>query len=126
MGDLLGGQPEDGSCYTEGKADYGKIESKPFYSKGIMRLIDAFEKGFRVSLMCSEGRPQDCHRSKLVGETLFKKSGVPVIHIDETGALKSQQAIINLLNEGQLSMFLENTFTSRKTYDKPSTEFERP
>jgi uncharacterized protein (DUF488 family) len=120
MGDLLGGQPSDSSCYTEGKADYGKIESKPFYAKGIARLIDAYEKGYYVALMCSEGKPQDCHRSKLIGETLSKKSNIPLFHIDENGALKSQQAVISLLNEGQLSMFMENTFTSRKTYDAAS------
>ena len=32
--------------------------------------------------MCSEGKPEMCHRSKLIGATL-DELGIPVLHIDE-------------------------------------------
>ncbi len=120
MGDQLGGQPADGSCYTEGKADYFKIEEKSFYWNGIQRIVTAFEKNCRVVLMCSEGKPQDCHRSKLISETLTKKRNVNVLHIDEAGAVKTHHAVLSILIEGQLSFF-DNAFTSRKTYNVPTT-----
>ncbi len=55
MGDLLGGQPEDKTCYMNGKVDYQLYRERPFYQHGISRLRKAWEKQLRVALMCSEG-----------------------------------------------------------------------
>ncbi|MCW5921449.1 MAG: DUF488 domain-containing protein [Saprospiraceae bacterium] len=117
MGDLLGGQPDDDSCYTEGKVDYKKIQEKDFYQQGIKRLKTAFDKNCRVVLMCSEMKPQDCHRSKLIGETLTNDLGIPMFHIDEDGEIKSQEKVVSLLTNGQYEIF-NNFFTSRKSYKK--------
>lgn len=120
MGDLLGGQPRDESCYTDGKVDYEKCKTKPFYQKGIDRLRTAWTKHLRIAIMCSEGKPQDCHRSKLIGETLSALN-IDVRHIDETGLLKSQEQVIETLLGNQLSFF-ERSFTSRKRYRKEPRE----
>jgi uncharacterized protein (DUF488 family) len=66
--------------------------------------------------MCSEGKPSHCHRSKLIGASLVALT-IPVAHIDESGALKSQEEVIADLTGGQLSLFGDPTFTSRKRYD---------
>jgi uncharacterized protein (DUF488 family) len=117
MGDLLGGQPDDPDCYIDGKVSYERVREKAFYRQGIGRVQKAFEQGLPVVLMCSEGKPETCHRSKLIGETLTEL-GVPLRHIDENDALKTQEEVINRLTGGQLSLFGQHAFTSRKRYQK--------
>ena len=115
MGDTLGGQPKDPACHTDGKVDYDKVRAQPFFQTGIDRLRKAFEQQHQVALMCSEGRPEQCHRSKLIGEALASV-GIPVRHIDEDGVILTQVQVIDRLTKGQMSLFGETSFTSRKRY----------
>ena len=104
MGDTLGGRPGDETCYRNDKPDYDIIRTKPFFLQGIARLHTVWEKQLRVALLCSEAKPQDCHRSKLIGNTLLEQQ-IPVLHIDENGSCKEQQAINMLLTGGQQLLF---------------------
>jgi uncharacterized protein (DUF488 family) len=115
MGDTLGGQPRDPDCHTDGKVDYDGVRAQPFFQAGVERLQRAFEKRHRVVLMCSEGRPEDCHRSKLIGEALTA-TGIPVCHIDEDGQVRTQRQVIDRLTKGQMDLFGAPSFTSRKRY----------
>lgn len=115
MGDSLGGRPDDETCYVNGKVDYEKVKSTAFYQRGIERLHTAFTQQQSVVLMCSEGKPEECHRCKLIGTTLTTQN-IPVIHIDENGEQMTQEQIVDRLTGGQLSMFGEETFHSRKKY----------
>lgn len=121
LGDTLGGQPEDPACYHNGKVEYKKVEQQPFYRQGIGRLQQAWQQQLRVAIMCSEGKPEQCHRSKLIGKTLAAE-GIPVMHIDENDQLMSQTDIISRL-KGQSSLFGEDffQFTSRKRHLKEET-----
>jgi hypothetical protein len=114
MGDLLGGQPKDTDCYVHGKVDYDKLQTKPFFHAGIQRLKTAYAQQIRAALMCSEGRPEQCHRSKLIGEALLALD-VPLCHIDEQGQLLTQPEVIKRLTGGQMDLFGQ-TFTSRNRY----------
>lgn len=116
MGDTLGGRPNDPDCYTDDKVDYDKVRQKEFYQQGIRRVQQAFTQQLRVVLLCSEGKPEICHRSKLIGETLTEL-GIPVLHIDENDRLLDQAAVIARLTAGQLSLFGSHGFTSRKRYE---------
>jgi len=104
MGDTLGGRPGDETCYVAGKVDYALVREKAFYHQGIARLQTAWQKQLPVTLLCSEARPQECHRGKLVGNTLMEQQ-IAVAHIDETGKIKTQQAINQDLTDGQLPLF---------------------
>lgn len=115
MGQELGGRPSDPDCYVDGKVDYDRVREKPFYQAGIERVRTAWEKRLPVVLMCSELRPQECHRAKLIGETLVQHH-IPVQHIDENGQLQPHSAILEELTGGQLSLFGTQMFTSRKRY----------
>jgi len=115
MGDQLGGQPDDRECYVDDRVVYDLVKEKPFYREGIERLRVASQRGLRVALMCSEGNPEQCHRSKLIGASLADL-GVPVLHVDADGALRTQEEVISELTDGQLSLFGEHDFTSRKRY----------
>jgi uncharacterized protein (DUF488 family) len=115
MGDTLGGQPRDLACHSDGKVDYEKVRAQPFFQAGMERLKKAFEQRRRAALMCSEGRPEDCHRSKLIGEALLA-AGIPVRHIDEDGHVLTQKQVIDRLTKGQMDLFGAPSFTSRRRY----------
>ena len=115
MGDTLGGQPRDPDCFTDGKVDYDKVRQKPFFQAGLERLRKAHEQRMCAALLCSEGKPEQCHRSKLIGEALVA-AGIPFRHIDEAGQLLTQTQVMDRLTGGQLDFFGGPTLTSRKRY----------
>jgi uncharacterized protein (DUF488 family) len=115
QGDSLGGRPDDVECYVDGKVDYGRLAEKESYQKGLDRVVKAVNQGMRVALMCSEGRPEDCHRSKLIGVSLAAR-GIEVIHLDEADTPQSQDAVLARITGGQLDLFGQPSFTSRKRY----------
>lgn len=124
MGDQLGGRPEDPACYTDGKVDYAKVAATAAYQQGIERLRTAFAQQQRLTLLCSEGKPEQCHRSKLIGATLTKLT-IPLVHLDEMDEPQSQDAVIARLTDGQLSLFGDHGFQSRKRYPaNPKREHE--
>lgn len=115
LGDALGGRPADPDCYVDDKVDYERVKQKDFYRAGIERLQTAWRRGLRFVVMCSEGKPEQCHRSKLIGESLDALA-IPVAHIDENDRVCSQEEVIERLTAGQLSLFGDYEFTSRKRY----------
>ena len=116
MGDTLGGHPDNKECYdSNGKVDYDRVKKTENYQVGINRLQKAVAQKQCVALMCSEGKPENCHRSKLIGETLEKRN-VPITHIDENNEPQSQMHIIDRLTGGQMPLFGEDEFQSRKRY----------
>ena len=117
MGDTLGGHPDDEACYVNGKVVYEKVAATAAYQRGVERLRNAFAQQRRVVLMCSEGKPEHCHRSKLIGATLTGEE-IRVQHIDENDELQTQETIIERLTGGQLPLFGEETFHSRKRYSE--------
>ncbi len=117
MGDTLGGQPDDPACYTDGKVDYDKCRQMDFFQRGIGRLQTAWQQQQRVALMCSEGKPEQCHRSKLIAADLVEKA-IEVAHIDENDRLIDQTDVMLRLTKGQPSLFGDEfqQLTSRKRY----------
>lgn len=119
MGDTIGGRPKDTSCYdNEGKVDYEALKTKEFFLQGIDRLKTAYNKDINVVIMCSESKPCECHRTKLIGRVLNTEN-VILKHIDEHGKIKDQTTVINELNKGLSEIDLFGNpinVTSRKAY----------
>jgi uncharacterized protein (DUF488 family) len=119
VGDTLGGLPEDRSCYdSDGKVVYDLIKEKDFFKQGLKRLTTANEKRIKLAIMCSESKPEECHRSKLIGQELFKKD-ISLKHIISKMRIKSQETVMNELTRGKgtVDLFGNVTdFISRKTY----------
>ena len=116
MGDTLGGHPDDEDSYDEnGQVDYEKVKGTEIYQRGIARIQNAFNQQQCVTLMCSEGKPEQCHRSKLIGASLDEQD-IPVTHIDENDEEQTQEKVIDRLTGGQMRLFGEDTFHSRKQY----------
>ncbi len=114
MGDTLGGRPQDPSCYENGHVIYDLVQQKPFFGAGIDRLLDASAKGFQVCLLCSESRPEECHRSKMIGVALAAR-GSDVIHLGPQGERLAQADVIARLEKAQAALF-DGSFRSRKAY----------
>lgn len=115
MGDTLGGWPADPTCYTDGRVDYHKVRATPRYQQGIKRIRTAFAQQQRIVLLCSEEKPEMCHRSKLIGATLTTL-GIPMVHIDEADAPRIQDEVLWRMSDGQLSLFDDLGLTSRRRY----------
>jgi uncharacterized protein (DUF488 family) len=119
VGDTLGGLPEDRSCYDyDGKVVYDLIKEKNFFKEGLERLTTADEKQIKLAIMCSESKPEECHRSKLIGQELLKKK-ISLKHIVSDKLVKSQEIVMAELTKGKGTVDLfgnETDFTSRKSY----------
>ncbi len=115
-GEYLGGRPKDPTCYKngqlpEGKADYLKlvdypaVATRPWYHKGIARLLDIAAKK-NTALLCSEEDPHQCHRHHLITQTLLEK-GIAVQHIRGDGALEQALTLSEELESQshQMSLF---------------------
>lgn len=122
LGDTLGGRPDDSSCYVDGKVDYERVRQTRAFQEGIQRIHDAWDKQLPVALMCSELKPEECHRSKLVGRTLAEQH-IIVAHIDEEGNMKTQDEIVQIITGNQPSLFPDiphkKVSSSRKKYAAP-------
>lgn len=123
VGDTLGGRPDDPACYVDGRVDYDRVREQPFFQRGIERVRAAHAQQLRVVLMCSEGKPEQCHRSKLIGETLVALD-IPVVHIDEADRLITHDEAILRLTDGQLNLFGQESFASRKRYASAEEEHD--
>ncbi len=119
VGDSLGGLPDDRSCYdNEGKVVYDWIIEKDFFKAGMTRLTVANEKRVNLAIMCSESKPEECHRSKLIGQELLKNK-ISLKHIISDHRIKSQPEVMLELNKGLHTVDLfgnELNLTSRKSY----------
>lgn len=96
-GEYLGGRPKDPALYKNGElpppkadylklVDYPEVAKRPFFLKGIARLLEIAE-GQTTAIMCSEENPHECHRHHLITQTLLGR-GVDVRHIRRGGVLE--------------------------------------
>lgn len=92
LGDSLGGRPKDPACYVDGVLDNARVAAADFFQAGLARVITGWQQGHVLALMCAEGKPQECHRSRMLAPPLLER-GVDVLHIDELGKLKTQAEV---------------------------------
>lgn len=65
LGEEFGARRSEVECYRNGKVSYGLVPETQSFKKGINRLLTGIEK-MRVSLMCAEKDPINCHRFVLI------------------------------------------------------------
>ena len=108
MGDQLGGRPEDPTCYTEnGNVDYGECRIRPWFREGIQRIKTGCQRGYQLVLICSEGNPESCHRTALVGRELDRE-GLEVVHLMPDGTSRLQSEVMLARDEGNLRLPLSD------------------
>ena len=92
LGKELGGRPKEREFYdSEGYVLYLKIAESPLFKEGIDRLIAGLKK-YRVTIMCSEENPVNCHRRLLVCRVLFEKD-IKIFHIRGDGRIQSENEV---------------------------------
>ena len=109
MGDTLGGNPDDESVRVGDKSGqrhyvvYEKVKELPSFQAGVNRLFNAWRDNVGLALLCSEAKPEACHRVRLIGVAL-DNTPVQIMHIDENDELRTQEEIMLRLDKGQASL----------------------
>ncbi len=99
MGDTLGARYEDKALlFDDGKVNFKKVQETKNFQDGIARLERGIEKGYNISLMCSEKEAFDCHRFGLISEFLSKIS-INVNHIYPDKILQHKELEQKLLKK---------------------------
>lgn len=87
MGDMLGARYIDEALlFPDGKVDFEKVRDADSFKTGVQRVINGIAKGYKISLMCSEKEPFDCHRFVLVSKAL-QDMNVEINHITPDGII---------------------------------------
>jgi uncharacterized protein (DUF488 family) len=90
LGEELGARSQDPACYDpDGRVSYTRLAKTPLFRKGIERLKTGIVV-HRISLMCAEREPLECHRTILVSRELVR-DGVTVTHILGDGSLETHE-----------------------------------
>lgn len=85
MGKALGGRPSRELRTRAGAPDYERMVAEPATADALDRLAQA-AAARKIGLLCSESRPEQCHRSRML-EPELEKRGVAVVHILPDGDL---------------------------------------
>lgn len=80
----------------EGRVDFVKVQKSWNFKRGVERLWQGIEKGFTITLMCSESDPLDCHRFSMISIAL-EKDGFEVLHILKDKTLRTNANLENQL-----------------------------
>lgn len=100
FGEEFGARRTD--CLNDkGQVDFELVAKSPLFIQGTKRLIRGQEKGFHISLMCSEANPLECHRFSLISR-FFHEMGQNVLHIQKDGELASHASLEKLMIEEYL------------------------
>ncbi|WP_420625657.1 DUF488 family protein [Candidatus Poriferisodalis sp.] len=94
LGRELGGRPPEPDMYDDaGHVLYGEVARTERFSAGLGRLLDGAVSR-RVTMMCSEEDPTQCHRRLLITRALLETETPPtVMHIRGDGELISEDEL---------------------------------
>jgi len=120
LGEELGARSQDPACYdSEGRVSYAKLARTELFRKGIERLKAGMET-HRISLMCAEREPLECHRTILVTRELVRE-GIAVTHILGDGSLEPHehalQRLAATLHLGGSDLFSDSADLIEQAYD---------
>jgi uncharacterized protein (DUF488 family) len=120
LGQELGARSQDPACYdSEGRVSYAKLARTELFRKGIARLRTGLAD-HRISLLCAEREPLECHRTILVARELVRE-GVEVTHILGDGSLESHehalQRLAASLKLGAADLFSDSADLVEHAYD---------
>lgn len=104
MGLELGGRPLREDQYdSAGHALYGQMAAETGFQRAVDRLLVGAHD-HRLALLCSCGRPTECHRRLLVGRVLCQR-GAELRHILPDGSVEIEQSVALPDLEPQASLF---------------------
>ncbi len=105
MGNRLGGRPSSEDVLTDGEVDYAKLRNALWFLEGVERLLEAASDPARVlCLMCGCGKPEECHRGRMLCDVLENR-GCSSVHILPDGSTITQTEVQRRLGADQLALF---------------------
>ncbi len=114
MGSQLGGRPDREEHYDQdGHALYRAMSQRDAFIDAIQALIRGAQR-HRLALMCSEARPEHCHRRLLVGKVLAEHS-LQLRHILPDGAILAEDTVTLPSQGAQCSLLAEEVDPWRST-----------
>lgn len=120
LGDELGARSNDPSCYIDGKVQFDRLAQTKSFGEGLERIATGIEN-FKISLMCAEKDPIECHRTILVSRQL-KEAGYSVIHILSDGITETHEALeerlVSMFKMNNGDLFLSPEEILKKAYQK--------
>ncbi|HTW37906.1 MAG TPA: DUF488 domain-containing protein [Steroidobacteraceae bacterium] len=110
LGEELGARSADPECYRDEKVQYDRLARSAPFRRGLEALGEALGRQ-RLSLMCAEREPLECHRAILIAPQMSGR-GIPVGHILADGSLEThEQTIERLIRQLELA---EDLFKTRQ------------
>lgn len=107
LGRELGARSEDRTCYENGRVQYARLARTDLFRKGIERIVRG-ANNYRITLMCAEKEPLECHRTLLVARALVEQ-GLQVAHILPDGRPESHrdsmERLLNVVGLPQEDLF---------------------
>jgi uncharacterized protein (DUF488 family) len=91
MGEALGGRPPERLRTATGAPDYERMAAEAATVDALDRLAD-MASGSRIALLCSESRPEGCHRTRML-EPQLEIRGTAVEHILPDGSLVARPTL---------------------------------
>jgi uncharacterized protein (DUF488 family) len=91
MGQALGGRPHEALRTSTGAPNYERMVREPQTAAALDRVVGAAMRR-RIALLCSEARPEGCHRTRML-EPQLEQRGAHVEHILPDGTLASQPTL---------------------------------
>lgn len=107
LGEELGARRDEPCCYIGTRADYDLISKCEAFQKGIKRLENGIQN-LKISLMCAEKDPIDCHRTILVARHAQNFCNVSHIHLDATTETHAEleKRLVKMMGMGHKDLFL--------------------
>jgi len=93
------------SLDTDGRVNFEKAVQTPAFLKGAERLMNGLRKGYKITLMCSEANPLECHRFAMVSRWFFEH-GIDVRHIVHNTEGKVQTVSHQTLQEEMVAEYV--------------------
>jgi Uncharacterized conserved protein len=66
---------------SDGQVQFEKLKKTYEFKRDVERLQTGLSKGYSIAMMCAEKKPETCHRSLLIGESLLHQYDVDTKHI---------------------------------------------
>lgn len=99
FGEEFGARRSD--SIIDGQVNFEKAVTTPAFLRGVDRIKNGLEQGYRIALMCSEADPLACHRFSMISR-YFYDNGYDVQHILHTKEIKSHGELEKEMIEGML------------------------
>ena len=123
LGKELGGRPPEPEFYDEDDyVLYGELAKTDRFRSGLDRLVKG-SATYRVTMMCSEDDPTDCHRRRLITRALEESNApVEVMHILGSGELVDESQLSQDTDGHEQQTFFEDVETWKSAQSvSPST-----